>query len=128
MFNIGFSELIVILLVAFIIVGPKDLPKVARTLGRWVRMAKQMYSDFKSEMGLDETADELMDVKRDMDKPFARPIPALNCARSSAIRKKPFGKPNRRPASKSPRLTVESTGDMIHKEETRCVLVLRKFC
>ena len=68
MFNIGFSELIVILLVAFIIVGPKDLPKVARTLGRWVRMAKQMYSDFKSEMGLDETADEKKKVKRDMDK------------------------------------------------------------
>ena len=77
MFNIGFSELIVILLVAFIIVGPKDLPKVARTLGRWVRMAKQMYSDFKSEMGLDETADELMDVKRDMDKTIRQADPSV---------------------------------------------------
>ena len=34
MFNIGFSELILILLVAFVIVGPRDLPKVARALGR----------------------------------------------------------------------------------------------
>ena len=34
MFNIGFSELILILLVAFVIVGPKDLPKVARA-GPW---------------------------------------------------------------------------------------------
>ncbi len=68
MFNIGFSELIMILLVGFIIVGPKDLPRVARALGRWVRMAKEMYNDFKAEMGLDETADELMELKRDMDK------------------------------------------------------------
>lgn len=32
--NIGAAEIILILLVAFVIVGPKDLPKVARALGR----------------------------------------------------------------------------------------------
>ena len=42
MFNIGFEELILILLVAFVIVGPKDLPKVARAIGRFVKMLKQM--------------------------------------------------------------------------------------
>ncbi len=77
MFNIGFAELIVILLVAFVIVGPKDLPKVARTLGRWVRQAKEMYRDFKNEMGLDETADELMEVKRDLDKTIREADPSV---------------------------------------------------
>ena len=33
MFNIGFSELIVVLLIAFLVVGPKDLPKVASLAG-----------------------------------------------------------------------------------------------
>ena len=47
MFNIGFSELILILLVAFVIVGPKDLPKVARALGRGVRNAKRWIDEFK---------------------------------------------------------------------------------
>lgn len=37
MFNIGFSELLLVLLVAFLVVGPKDLPKVARWLGRTVK-------------------------------------------------------------------------------------------
>ena len=37
MFNIGFSELVVILLVALIFVGPKDLPKIGAFLGRSVR-------------------------------------------------------------------------------------------
>jgi len=76
-FNIGFAELLVILLVAFVIVGPKDLPKVARALGRWVKMAKNMYNDFKSEMGLDETADELAQVKRDLDKTIREADPSV---------------------------------------------------
>ena len=37
MFNIGFAELIVVLMVTFLIVGPKDLPKVARWLARLVK-------------------------------------------------------------------------------------------
>ena len=39
MFQIGFSELMLVLLIAFVIVGPKDLPKVARWLGRAVKKA-----------------------------------------------------------------------------------------
>jgi sec-independent protein translocase protein TatB len=66
MFNIGFEELIVILLVAFVIVGPKDLPKVARALGRFVKTIKQMYADFKEETGLDEAIDEFQDASRDI--------------------------------------------------------------
>ena len=66
MFNIGFEELILILLVAFVIVGPKDLPKVARAIGRFVKMLKQMYEDFKEETGLDETINEFQDASRDL--------------------------------------------------------------
>ncbi len=42
MTSIGASELVLILLIAFIVVGPKDLPKVARALGRFVKKAKAM--------------------------------------------------------------------------------------
>ena len=41
MFNIGFSELLLVLLVAFLVVGPKDLPKVARWLGRAVKKSRR---------------------------------------------------------------------------------------
>ena len=37
MFNIGVGEILIVLVVAFVIVGPDDLPKVARWLGRQVR-------------------------------------------------------------------------------------------
>lgn len=54
MFQIGFSELMLVLLIAFVIVGPKDLPKVARWLGRTLKKLRRMMADLKSEMGLDE--------------------------------------------------------------------------
>ena len=54
MFNIGFSELIVVLLIAFLVVGPKDLPKVARWLGRMVKKLKQLIREVKQETGWDD--------------------------------------------------------------------------
>lgn len=77
MFNIGFAELMLILLVAFVIVGPKDLPKVARALARAIKYLKQMFEDFKEEMGLDETLEELRDVERDVGNTLREANPAI---------------------------------------------------
>lgn len=68
MFNIGVSELVLILLVAFVIVGPRDLPKVARALGRGVRKLKQMVSEFQEETGLDEVMEEYKKTSRELEK------------------------------------------------------------
>lgn len=66
MFNIGASELILLLLIAFVVVGPKDLPKIARALGRFVRYMRSMVEEVKRETGFDEVADELRGVERDV--------------------------------------------------------------
>ena len=63
MFNIGFSELIIVLLIAFLVVGPKDLPKVARWLGRMVKKLKQLIREVKTETGWDDLEKELRDTK-----------------------------------------------------------------
>lgn len=76
MFNIGFSELILILLVAFVIVGPKDLPKVARTLGGWVRKARLMFNEFKTEMELDEAIGDLKQMEKDVKSTLRAANPA----------------------------------------------------
>ncbi len=47
MFGLGGGELIVIVLLALLLVGPKDFPKVARQMGRWVRHIKFALGDFK---------------------------------------------------------------------------------
>jgi twin arginine-targeting protein translocase TatB len=66
MFNIGSAELILILLVAFVVVGPKDLPKVARALARVVKYLKALFEEFKEEAGLDETMNELKAAQNDL--------------------------------------------------------------
>ena len=58
MFDVGFSELIVIAIVALVVIGPERLPKVARTaghlLGRLQRYVNDVKSDISREMQLDE--------------------------------------------------------------------------
>ena len=67
MFNIGFAELLLVLIIAYVIVGPKDLPKVARWLGRMVRYARQLIKDLKAEVGWDDVMNETQDVLRDIE-------------------------------------------------------------
>ena len=68
MFNIGFAELLLVLIIAYVIVGPKDLPKVARWLGRMVRRAKQLIRELKEEVGWNEMMAETADVRKDIDE------------------------------------------------------------
>lgn len=91
MFNIGGAELILILLVAFLIVGPKDLPKVARALGRWVRMLKQMFEDFKEETGLDDTLEDFKDVERDISTTIREVDPRMELKDAEREARKAIG-------------------------------------
>jgi sec-independent protein translocase protein TatB len=52
MFDIAPSELLLLAVVALVVIGPKDLPKVMRVVGRWVGKARGMASHFRA--GLDE--------------------------------------------------------------------------
>ena len=70
MFDLGWSELLVIGIVALIVVGPKDLPRMLRTLGQYAARARSMAREFQRSM--DEAArqadiDELRDVKKSLD-------------------------------------------------------------
>lgn len=67
MFNIGVGELLIVLLVAFVIVGPDDLPRVARWLGRQVRKLRLMMQNIKAETGWDELEREVNDVRKDVN-------------------------------------------------------------
>lgn len=56
MFDIAWSELGVIAVVALIVIGPKDLPKVLRTIGQWTAKARSMAREFQS--GIDDMVRE----------------------------------------------------------------------
>lgn len=64
MFEVGFSEIILILGIALVVLGPEKLPKVAADIGRWVGRARAMARQFKAQ--LDE---EVVKADRDWAKP-----------------------------------------------------------
>ena len=66
MFNIGIGELLIVLVVAFVIVGPDDLPKVARWLGKQVGALKRMIREIKTETGWDDLEREVRDIQKDV--------------------------------------------------------------
>lgn len=63
MFDIGFSELLVIAVVALVVLGPERLPKAARFAGLWVRRARNQWDSVKQELERELQADE---IKRQM--------------------------------------------------------------
>lgn len=69
MFNIGFSELIVVGVIALIFIGPKQLPEVARTLGRFLNELRRASDDFKgsftNDVG-DNLHERLREARRDV--------------------------------------------------------------
>ena len=66
MFNLGMMEILLVLAVAFLVVGPKDLPKVARWLARQIKSMKKLLREIKKETGWDEFAKEFKDVADDV--------------------------------------------------------------
>ncbi len=67
-FGLGTSELLLIAMVALIVVGPKELPGLLRTLGRWMGYLKSLAADFQSH--LDELTKEsgVKDVRKDVEE------------------------------------------------------------
>ena len=71
MFDVGFSELVLIALLALIVLGPKRLPEVARTAGRWMAKIRRFVSDVKQDIDRemrDAELSELHQLKQELDE------------------------------------------------------------
>lgn len=59
MFEVGFSEICMVALVALLVIGPEKLPKVARMAGFWIAKSKRMVASVKQEIHEEFQAEEL---------------------------------------------------------------------
>ncbi|AFT68916.1 Twin arginine-targeting protein translocase TatB, putative [Alloalcanivorax dieselolei B5] len=65
MFDVGFSELLLIFVIALVVLGPERLPKAARTLGYWVGRARSTFNNLRNEL---EREALNMDMRERMEK------------------------------------------------------------
>ncbi len=68
MFDIGFSEMVMIAIVALIVIGPQRLPKVARTLGHLFGRMQRYVNDVKSDISREMELDELKKMQASMEE------------------------------------------------------------
>jgi sec-independent protein translocase protein TatB len=127
MFDIGWSELLVIGVIAIVVVGPKELPRLMRTFGHYTGKLRAMASDFQRQFEeavrdseIDEVRKAMQDVhaqasdvnmRGTVDKPLMMPkpsAPAPATAPAAVTHEAPKAKP--KPRAKTPKgTTTKST-------------------
>ncbi len=115
-FGFGYSEMFVVAVVAIIVIGPKDLPKVLRALGRTVAKMRGMAREFQGhldqalkESGLDEVKKEFDNIKNPAN--FIEPPSAKKTVEDASKKqvddfKKLFGEV---PAADAPKASAAAT-------------------
>jgi sec-independent protein translocase protein TatB len=68
MFDIGWSEFVLIAVVALIVIGPKELPGVLRMVGQWMGKARKMAAEFQGQFQEAMREAEMADLKKSFDE------------------------------------------------------------
>jgi len=76
MFDIGFSEILVIFILALIVLGPEKLPRVVREVGRWVGRARAMARQFQEQLEEEVDVDRNRTIRPEPVRPVGGVLPA----------------------------------------------------
>ena len=115
MFDIGWSELLVIAVVAIIVVGPKDLPKLMRSVGHYAGKLRRAAADFQRQFeeamreteveevrkAIESVKAERLDLNAPVDQPVMLPKPAADAAAGTPATPKPPAKPAAKPRKRT---------------------------
>ncbi|KAA3449307.1 twin-arginine translocase subunit TatB [Mesorhizobium sp. SARCC-RB16n] len=116
MFEVGWTEMLVIAIVMIVVVGPKDLPKMLRTFGRTTAKLRAMAADFQKQFNEALKEAELDDVKKSVDElrglspvaeirkqlnPFEQAAADVRAGVDAAMKPKPAADPGT-PAASTP--------------------------
>ena len=102
MFGVGWTEMLLIGIVALVVIGPKDLPIVMNRLGKAVATIRRMGSEFQRELNKTTGLDQITDLRRTITEPlkqtaaeitreFNKPLPNGGVEPSGAIAPKVAG-------------------------------------
>lgn len=114
MFDLGWSELLLVAVLAIVFIGPKDLPGVMRKVGQYVGKMRAMAREFQNsfedlarESELEELRQQVADLRNSTMKPLENPLAAMEQATSNATTE------GRGSAEAQ---TVDTTSDLVNKQ------------
>jgi sec-independent protein translocase protein TatB len=107
MFDLEWSKLLVIGVVALLVIEPKNLPKVLRQVGYWVRHARQVAAEFQSSIEQMAREAELADVKKDIEDATRTVTADINKSLDPVDVEKLFNPPS--PGSETPSIASPAT-------------------
>jgi sec-independent protein translocase protein TatB len=115
MFDVGFSEMLVIAVVALVVLGPERLPKVARTIGHLVGRLQRYVNDVKADINREMELEELkklqtqfQDAAREVETSVSSELHSTEQALNSAVEGVTADKPAAAPAENAPAATPET--------------------
>jgi sec-independent protein translocase protein TatB len=128
MFDIAWSELIVILIVALVVVGPKDLPKLMRTAGQWAGRARAMadqfrrsFDDMARQSELDELRAQVNKLKTETTDAATKSMSDLDYGAFAGIPDKPFSDAKIEEVGAAPPKLVESHATVAAEVESAVI-------
>lgn len=109
MLDLSWTELLVVAVIAIIVVGPKDLPRALRGIGRWTGKAKRMAREFQNQFNEALREAELDTIKKEVDAvgkldpmgDMREDMREIESGLKSATKPKPARKPAKKPAEDS---------------------------
>ncbi len=105
MLDIGWTELLVVGLVLIVVVGPKDLPKVLRTIGQWTRKVKKIARDFQDNIEDIARESEIDEVRNNFNE-------TINLSENTAKYE------NDLKEIISPNITEDEVNDLLNKDNS----------
>ncbi|MEE4451875.1 Sec-independent protein translocase protein TatB [Novosphingobium resinovorum] len=108
MFDVGASELLMIVIVAVVVIGPKDMPMALRTAGRWIGKMRKMSNHFRS--GIDAMVREA--ELEEMERKWREQNEAIMKASPQLPSMNPSADDMQAPASSAPEGNATVTADV----------------
>jgi len=115
MFDIGWSELLVIAVVAIIVVGPKDLPKLMRGIGHYAGKLRRSAADFQRQFEEAMRESEIEEVRKSIESvrvdtpPLDQPVMLPKPAPAAPASPVPAAPPKRKRSPAKPKSTSAKT-------------------